>query len=54
MYGIKYFTFTKYYKLWNANSADPVQTGPEGTVWSGSALLAVPLSYKKQLLKSKI
>ena len=33
-----------------ANSADPDQTAPEGAVWSGAALLAIPLS----ILSNKI
>ena len=31
-------------KMAHANSADPDQTAPEGAVWSGSALFAIPLS----------
>ena len=31
-------------KMTYANSADPDQAAPEGAVWSGSALFAVPLS----------
>ena len=27
-----------------ANSVDPDQTAPEGAVWSGSTLFAIPLS----------
>ena len=37
-----------------ANSADPDQTAPQGAVWSGSTLFAIPLRqltvYKKQNL----
>ena len=40
-----------------ANSADPDQTVPEGAVWSGSVLFAIPLSIlkttKKQILRHK-
>ena len=31
-------------KMSYANHADPDQTAPEGAVWSGSALFAIPLS----------
>ena len=31
-------------KMTYANSADPDQTAPEGAVWSGSTLFAIPLS----------
>ena len=31
-------------KMTYANSADPDQTAPEGAVWSGSPLFAIPLS----------
>ena len=31
-------------KMAYANSADPDQTAPEGAVWSGSTLFAIPLS----------
>ena len=31
-----------------ANSADPAQTAPEGAVWSGSTLFAIPLFKKTQ------
>ena len=31
-------------KMTCANSADPDQTAPEGAVWSGSTLFAIPLS----------
>ena len=27
-----------------ANNADPDQTAPEGAVWSGSTLFAIPLN----------
>ena len=38
-----------------ANSADPDQTAPEGAVWSGSTLFAIPLSILiKNCIKSKI
>ena len=36
-------------KWHNQNSADPDQTAPEGTVWSGSALFAIPLSTEGRL-----
>ena len=32
------------YKMTYANSADLDQTAPEGAVWSGSTLFAIPLS----------
>ena len=31
-------------KMTYANSEDPDQTAPEGAVWSGSTLFAIPLS----------
>ena len=38
-----------------ANSADPDQTAPEGAVWSGSTLFAIPLSIlRNSCIKSKI
>ena len=30
------------HKMAYANSADPDQTAPEGAVWSGSTLFAIP------------
>ena len=37
-----------------ANCADPDQTAPEGAVWSGCALFAIPLSIlKDNCIKSK-
>ena len=37
-----------------ANSADPDQTAPEGAVWSGSALFAIPLSIlRSNCIKKK-
>ena len=37
-------SYTKVYnKMANANSVDPDQTAPEGAVWSGSTLFAIPL-----------
>ena len=30
-------------KMPYANSADPDQTAPEGAVWSGSTLFAIPI-----------
>ena len=38
-----------------ANSADPDQTAPEGAVWSGSTLFAIPIYmyFKKQLHKKQ-
>ena len=42
-------------KIAYANSADPNQTAPEGAVWSGSTLLAIPLSIlRSNSIKSKI
>ena len=42
-------------KMTYANSADPDQTAPEGAVWSGSTLFAVPLSIlRNSCIKSKI
>ena len=35
------------------NSADPDQTAPEGAVWSGSTLFAIPLSLNK-CIESKV
>ena len=46
-------TYSKCPKIWNTkvfdkmtytNSADPDQTAPEGAVWSGSTLFAIPLN----------
>ena len=31
-------------KMVHANGAEPDQTAPEGAVWSGSALFAIPQS----------
>ena len=31
-------------KMTYANSVDPDQTAPEGAVWSGSTLFAIPLN----------
>ena len=37
-----------------ANSVDPDQTAPEGAVWSGSTLFAIPLSIlRNNCTKSK-
>ena len=37
-----------------ANSADPDQTAPEGAVWSGSSLFAIPLSsWRKKCIMKK-
>ena len=36
-----------------ANSADPGQTAPEGAVWSGSALFAIPVSILRNKLHKK-
>ena len=37
-----------------ANSTDPDQTAPEGAVWSGSTLFAIPLSIlRNNCIKSK-
>ena len=42
-------------KMTYANSADPDQTAPEGAVWSGSTLFAIPLSIlRNSCIKSKI
>ena len=40
----------------NANSVDPDQTAPEGSVWLVSALFAIPLIkyFMKQLHKKQI
>ena len=39
-------------KMAYANCADPDQTAPEGTVWSGSTLFAIPLSYLKDKMQN--
>ena len=37
-----------------ANSGDPDQTDPEGAVWSGSTLFAIPLSIlRNNCIKKK-
>ena len=42
-------------KMAYANSLDPEQTAPEGAVWSGSTLFAIPLSIlRNNCIKSKI
>ena len=42
-------------KMTYANSADPDQTAPEGAVWSGSTLFAIPLSIlRNSCIRSKI
>ena len=42
-------------KMAHANSVDPDQTAPEGAVWSGSTLFAIPSTILKQnCIKSKI
>ena len=42
-------------KMAYTNSADPDQIGPEGTVWSGSSLFAIPLSIlRNNCIKNKI
>ena len=42
-------------KMTYANSADPDQTAPEGAVWSGSTLFAIPLSIlRNNCIKSRI
>ena len=42
-------------KMLYANSVDPDQTAPEGAVWSGSTLFAIPLSILgNNCVKSKI
>ena len=42
-------------KMTYANNADPDQTAPEGAVWSGSALFAIPLSsLSNRGIKGKI
>ena len=40
-------------KMIYANSADQDQTAPEGAVWSGSTLFAIPLKYFKEQLHKK-
>ena len=42
-------------KMAYANSADPDQTAPEGAVWSGSILFAIPLIIlRNNCIKRKI
>ena len=42
-------------KMKYANSTDPDQTAPEGAVWSGSTLFAIPPSIlRNSCIKSKI
>ena len=42
-------------KMTNANSADLDQAAPSGAVWSGSTMLAIPLSIlSHRCIKSKI
>ena len=42
-------------KMAYANSVDPDQTAPEGAVWSGSTLFAIPLGmHKEQNLAKKV
>ena len=38
-------------KMTYANSADPDQSAPEGAVWSGSTLFAIPLSILGSICK---
>ena len=38
-------------KITYANSTDPDQTTPEGAVWSGSTLFAIPLSILREKKK---
>ena len=41
-------------KMAYANSLDPDQTAPEGAVWSGSTLFAIPLSIlRNNCIKSE-
>ena len=41
-------------KMAYANNADPDQTAPEGAVWSGSTLFAIPLHIlRRNCIKSK-
>ena len=41
-------------KMTCVNSADPDQTAPEGAVWSGSTLFAIPLSIlRNNCIKNK-
>ena len=40
-------------KMTYANSADPDQTAPEGAVWSGSTLFAIPLSILRDNCKKQ-
>ena len=37
-----------------ANSENPDQTAPEGAVWSGSALFAIPLSILRKVCIKKL
>ena len=38
-----------------ATSADPDQTAPEGAVWSGSTLFAIPLNIlRDNYIKNKV
>ena len=42
-------------KMTYANRADPDQTAPEGAVWSGATLFAIPLNIlSNKYIKSKI
>ena len=36
-------------KMAYANSVDPDQTAPEGAVWSGSTLFAIPSILRKKM-----
>ena len=41
-------------KIAYTNSEDPDQTAPEGAVWSGSTLFAIPISIlRNNYIKSK-
>ena len=41
-------------KMTYTNSADPDQTAPEGAVWSGSTLFAIPQSFlRNSCIKAK-
>ena len=46
MYTVNVLTFhkLKFDKMIHTKSADPDQTAPDGAVWSGSTLFAIPLS----------
>ena len=45
---LKFWTPKSLKKITYANSADIDQTAPEGAVWSGSTLFAIPLGIVKK------